>query len=93
MALRGKTGHSRIAQLGGGASKSGTPALRGSSVHLAVHSGKPKMRPVAVGGQKRTLRERLGMVGAWNSCVGYGCLAIALIFVFAALSSVCGKTS
>jgi hypothetical protein len=24
--------------------------------------------------------------GAWNSCVGYGCLAIAAIFVFIAIS-------
>jgi hypothetical protein len=24
--------------------------------------------------------------GAWNSCVGYGCLAIAALFVFIALS-------
>ena len=39
--------------------------------------------------QPRTLRERLGMVGAVNSCVGYGCLGIALIFVFIALATMC----
>lgn len=39
--------------------------------------------------RSKTLRERLGMVGAVNSCVGYGCLGIALLFVVAALSSVC----
>lgn len=28
--------------------------------------------------------------GAWNSCVGYGCLAIAAVFVLAAVSAWCG---
>ena len=37
----------------------------------------------------RTFRERMGMTGAWNSCVGYGCMFIALIFVIAAISAVC----
>jgi hypothetical protein len=27
--------------------------------------------------------------GAWNSCVGYGCLAIAAVFVLAAATAVC----
>jgi hypothetical protein len=27
--------------------------------------------------------------GAWNSCVGYGCLAIAAIFVLAAVTAWC----
>ena len=36
------------------------------------------------------MRERLGMTGAWNSCVGYGCLGIALLFAFAAISAWCG---
>jgi hypothetical protein len=40
--------------------------------------------------QKRGLRERLGMTGALNSCVGYGCLAIALVFAFVAISAFCG---
>ncbi len=29
--------------------------------------------------------------GAWNSLVGYGCMAIAAIFVFAALTAWCGS--
>jgi len=37
------------------------------------------------------MRERLGMAGALNSCVGYGCLAIALIFVFVAVTWWCGS--
>jgi hypothetical protein len=28
--------------------------------------------------------------GAWNSLVGYGCMGIAAIFVFAALATLCG---
>jgi hypothetical protein len=28
--------------------------------------------------------------GAWNSCVGYGCLAIAAVFVLAAVTAWCG---
>jgi hypothetical protein len=27
--------------------------------------------------------------GAWNSCVGYGCLAIAAVFVLAAVTAWC----
>jgi hypothetical protein len=27
--------------------------------------------------------------GAWNSCVGYGCLAIAAVFVLAAVTALC----
>ncbi len=29
--------------------------------------------------------------GAWNSCVGYGCIGIALIFVFVAVTAWCGS--
>jgi hypothetical protein len=28
--------------------------------------------------------------GAWNSCVGYGCLAVAAVFVLAAVTAWCG---
>lgn len=38
---------------------------------------------------RRTFRERMGMTGALNSCIGYGCLLIALIFVAVAISTVC----
>ena len=37
------------------------------------------------------MRERLGMTGALNSCVGYGCLGIALLFVVAAIGAWCGR--
>ena len=37
------------------------------------------------------MRERLGMKGALNSCVGYGCLGIALLFVFVAVAMLLGK--
>jgi hypothetical protein len=42
--------------------------------------------------QQRGLRERLGMTGALNSCVGYGCLAIAAVFVLAAVTALCNGT-
>ena len=42
---------------------------------------------------RQGLRARLGMTGAVNSCVGYGCLGIALIFVFAAIAGFCGSGS
>jgi hypothetical protein len=50
----------------------------------------PELERHAPAQRKRGLRERLGMTGAVNSCVGYGCLAIALIFVFVAISAFCG---
>jgi hypothetical protein len=33
----------------------------------------------------------MGMTGALNSCVGYGCLAIAALFVIAAISAWCSS--
>jgi hypothetical protein len=39
---------------------------------------------------KQGLRARLGMTGAVNSLIGYGCLAVALIFVIGAIGAWCG---
>ena len=49
------------------------------------------MRAPAPRPTQKTLRERLGMTGAFNSCVGYGCLGIALLFVVAAVSAWCSS--
>ena len=49
--------------------------------HAPVPPASPQTSPVVVVKQPR---------GAWNSCVGYGCLAIAAVFVLAAVTAWCG---